>query len=84
MSDDMDIGGNSAAQLRQYVERIERLNEEKKGIQDDIKDVYLEAKAVGFDAKVLRKVIQIRAQKPDDRREFEAVLETYLVALGIE
>ena len=70
--------------LRLLIERIERLEEEKKGIGDDIKDVYLEAKSAGYDAKAMRQVIRIRKMKPDDRREMEAVLETYKNALGID
>lgn len=69
--------------LRLLIERIERLNEEKKGIQDDIKDVYAEAKAVGYDTKILRAVIRLRAMKPDDRAEYQALLDTYLAALGL-
>lgn len=69
--------------LRLLIERIERLSEEKKGIQDDIKDVYAEAKAVGYDPKILRQVIRLRAMKPDDRREMEAVLDAYMTALGL-
>jgi uncharacterized protein (UPF0335 family) len=70
-------------QLRLLIERIERLNEEKKGIQDDIRDVYAEAKASGFDTKILRAVIRLRAMEPHDRQEYQALLETYLSALGI-
>jgi len=69
--------------LRLLIERIERLEEEKKGIGDDIKDVYNEAKMTGFDSKILRAVIRLRKMKPDDRKEFEAVLETYMNALGM-
>lgn len=68
--------------LRLLIERIERLEEEKKGIGDDIKDVYNEAKMTGFDSKILRAVIRLRKMKPDDRKEFEAVLETYNERLG--
>ncbi|KPF93941.1 MAG: DUF2312 domain-containing protein [Novosphingobium sp. 32-60-15] len=70
--------------LRLLIERIERLEEEKKGIGDDIKDVYNEGKAVGYDAKIMRQVVRLRKMKPDDRREMEAVLELYKTALGIE
>ena len=70
-------------QLRSIVERIERLEEEKKGIADDIKDVYAEAKANGFDAKVLRKVVSLRKQDANERAEMEMVLDTYLAALGM-
>ena len=70
--------------LRLLIERVERLEEEKKGIQDDIKDVYAEAKATGYDAKIIKQIVRIRKMKPDDRREMEAILQTYLAALGIE
>ncbi|MCH7627165.1 DUF2312 domain-containing protein [Novosphingobium sp. SL115] len=70
--------------LRLLIERIERLEEEKKGIGDDIKDVYGEAKATGYDAKIMRQIVRLRKMKPDDRREMEAVLETYKNALGID
>lgn len=69
--------------LRLLIERIERLEEEKKGIADDIRDVYAEVKAVGYDAKIVRQVIRLRAMPPDDRREMQAILETYLTALGL-
>ncbi|MEQ8306251.1 DUF2312 domain-containing protein [Hoeflea sp.] len=78
-----DAGAVARDQLRSFVERIERLEEEKKTIADDIKDVYGEAKAMGFDAKVLRKVIAIRKQDENDRLEQEAILDTYLHALGM-
>jgi uncharacterized protein (UPF0335 family) len=70
-------------QLRSFIERIERLEAEKQTIADDIKDVYGEAKATGFDAKILRKVISIRKQDADERAEQEAILDTYLQALGM-
>ncbi|KPH66368.1 GapR family DNA-binding domain-containing protein [Novosphingobium sp. RL4] len=66
------------------VERIERLEEEEKGLKDDKRDVYSEAKAVGYDAKIIRKIIRIRKMKPDDRREEEMLLDTYKCALGID
>lgn len=69
--------------LRLLIERIERLEEEKKGIGDDIKDVYTEAKMHGYDGKIMKAVIRLRAMKPDDRREMEAVLDLYKSALGI-
>ncbi len=81
------IGDNSDPvdnnELRLLVERIERLEEEKKGIADDIKDVYGEAKARGFDAKIMKQVIKLRAQEPHDREETRALLDTYCAALGI-
>ena len=76
-------GGVARDQLRSIVERIERLEEEKKTIADDIKDVYGEAKSNGYDVKVLRRVIALRKQDQNDRLEFEAVLDTYLQALGM-
>jgi len=69
--------------LRLLVERVERLEAEKKGISDDIRDVYAEARAVGYDAKIMRQVVRLRKMKPDDRAEMEAVLESYKCALGL-
>ncbi len=65
------------------MERIERLEEEKKAIADDIRDVYGEAKANGFDVKALRTIIRMRKQDTDERKEHEAILETYMHALGM-
>ncbi len=70
-------------QLRSLVERIERLEEEKKAIAEDIKEVYAEAKALGFDTKVMRKVIAMRKKDPQEREEEEAMLALYLQALGM-
>ena len=75
--------GHEDSRLRLLIERIERLEEEKKGIADDIRDVYAEAKAVGYDAKIIRQVVRLRAMKPDDRREMETILDTYKAALGL-
>ena len=69
--------------LRLLIERIERLEEEKKGIADDIRDGYAEAKAVGYDTKIMRQIVRLRKMKPDDRAEMETVLETYKAALGL-
>jgi len=69
--------------LRQFVEQIERLEEEKKAIADDIKDKFAEAKAVGFDVKALRKIITLRKKSQDELSEEEAILATYLHALGM-
>lgn len=85
------IGHNSEApatkfakdQLRAIVERIERLEEEKKSIGDDIKDVYAEAKGNGYDVKALRTIVRMRKQDSDERREQEAILESYMQALGM-
>ena len=70
-------------QLKAFVERVERLEEEKKALSDDIRDVYAEAKANGFDVKALRQVVRLRKQDVDERKEQEAILETYLQALGM-
>ncbi|WAP68851.1 DUF2312 domain-containing protein [Jiella pelagia] len=78
-----DTNGVAQDQLRSFVERIERLEEEKKTISDDIKDVYAEAKGNGFDTKVLRRVISLRKQDADERSEQEAILDLYLQALGM-
>lgn len=76
--------GNADDRLLLLIERVERLEEEKKGIGDDIKDVYAEMKAVGYDTKMARKIIALRKMKPDDRREMEAILQTYKAALGMD
>jgi uncharacterized protein (UPF0335 family) len=73
----------SAEQLRLLIERIERLEEEKKGIADDIKDVYGEAKSTGFDVKTMRTIIRLRKMEKHHRDEAEMLLETYKQALGI-
>ena len=70
-------------QLKAFVERIERLEEEKKAIADDIRDVYAESKANGFDVKALRAIVKMRKEEPDKRAEHEAILETYMHALGM-
>ena len=69
--------------LRLLMERIDRLEEEKKHIADDIRDVYAEAKATGYDTKMMREIRKLRKMKPDDRAEYEAILETYKAALGM-
>ncbi|GGE79330.1 DUF2312 domain-containing protein [Stappia taiwanensis] len=79
-----DTGGIASDQLRAFVERIERLEEEKKVLADDIKDVYAEAKGNGFDAKILRKVVMLRKKKPHEREEEESILDLYKHALGMD
>ena len=76
-------GPVAADVLRKYIERIERLEEEKKTIADDIRDVYAEAKGNGFDVKALRTIVRLRKQDADERREQETILETYMHALGM-
>jgi uncharacterized protein (UPF0335 family) len=78
-----DAGGVSAGQLRSLVERIERLEEEKKGIADDIRDVYAEAKGSGFDTKVMRQVIRLRKKDATERQEEESIRDLYMHALGM-
>ena len=70
-------------QLRSIIERIERLEEEKKAISDDIRDVYAESKGNGFDVKALRTIVRLRKQDPNERAEEETILETYMHALGM-
>ena len=72
----------SAQQLRNFVDRIERLDQDKAGIMDDIKDCYAEAKSLGYEVKILRKVIALRKKKPNERREESELLDIYLQALG--
>ena len=75
--------GVAADQLRAFVERIERLEEEKQSIADDIKEVYGEAKGTGFDTKVLRQIVRLRKQDAAERQEQEALLDLYMHALGM-
>jgi uncharacterized protein (UPF0335 family) len=83
-------GGNhmsenvAADQLRLFIERIERLEEEKKGMAEDIRDVYAEAKALGFDSKTMRKVVALRKMEKNARDEADALLDTYRAALGMD
>ena len=73
----------SAEQLRLFIERIERLEEDKKGLADDIKDVYAEAKGTGFDTKTMRAIVRLRKMEKAARQEAEALLDTYKTALGL-
>lgn len=82
MSND-DVQGIAAAQLKSIIERIERLEEEKKAIADDIKDVYGEAKANGYDTKVLRTIVALRRQDASEREEQDSILDLYKAALGM-
>jgi uncharacterized protein (UPF0335 family) len=79
----MADGTVAADQLRLFIERIERLEEEKKGIADDIRDVYSEAKANGYDTKTMRRVVALRKLEKHTRQEMDALLETYRHALGL-
>ena len=74
----------AADQLRLLIERIERLEEEKRGISDDIRDVYSEAKGTGYDPKTMRAIVRLRKMEKNDRQEAQALLATYMAALGME
>jgi uncharacterized protein (UPF0335 family) len=78
----MAEGTVAADQLRLFIERIERLEEEKKAIADDVKDVYGEAKATGYDPKIMRMVVRLRKMESHTRQEQDAILETYRAAIG--
>lgn len=81
-----EVGGGTAVaadELRLLIERAERLEEEKKGIADDIKDVMAEAKARGYDAKAIRKIMAIRKKKKEEYQEEQSILEVYMQALGM-
>jgi uncharacterized protein (UPF0335 family) len=73
----------AAGQLRAFIERVERLEEEKKTIADDIKEVYAEMKGTGFDTKAVRAIIRLRKQDQAERQEAEAILDLYMAALGM-
>lgn len=75
--------GTAKQELKAFVERVERLEEERKAISEDIKDVYGEAKAHGFDTKAMRTIVRLRKLDQDERKEAESILETYMLALGM-
>ena len=81
--DQPETGGIAADRLRSLIERIERLEEERKALGSDIKDIYSEAKSAGFDVKVIRQIIRIRKQEPADVEEQESLLDVYRRALGM-
>lgn len=78
-----DVGGVAGARLRSFIERIERLEEEKAALMEDIKEVYAEAKGTGFDTKTMRKIISLRKMETEKRRESEELLELYKSAIGM-
>lgn len=82
---DADFAGSGVAaqELKQFIERIERLEEEKKAIADDVRDVYAELKGRGFEAKAVRQIIKIRKQDQAERKEMEAILDLYMQALNM-
>lgn len=77
-----NVGGVAGAQLKSIIERVERLEEEKAGIAQDVKEVYAEAKANGFDTKVLKQIVRLRKMDRQDREEQEQLLELYMAAIG--
>jgi len=79
-----EVGGIAGDHLRSFIERIERLEEEKAAIAADIKDVYAEAKGTGFDVKIMRQLIRLRKMEDHDRSEQEEILDLYKRALGME
>lgn len=79
-----DVGGVAGKRLKSFLDRVERLEEEKKGIADDIKDIYAEAKGVGFDVKIMRKVLKLRKMETEKRREEQELVDLYSVAIGLE
>ena len=79
-----DVGGIAADRLRSFIERIERLEEEKAALAADIREVFAEAKGTGFDTKVMRQVLKLRKMEADDRQEQEHLLDLYKQALGID
>ncbi len=83
MNDTVSTTTVAAGQLKSIIERVERLEEEKKEVADQIKEVYAEAKANGFDAKTIRKVVSLRKKPTEEREEEEALLDLYLSALGM-
>jgi uncharacterized protein (UPF0335 family) len=83
MVEDIADSGVAAEELKQFIERIERLEEEKKALADDIKDVFAELKGRGFDTKAVRQIVRIRRQDHNERLEMEAILELYMNALGM-
>jgi uncharacterized protein (UPF0335 family) len=82
-SEDAEVGGIAADRLRSVVERIERLEEERKALAGDIKDIYAEAKSAGFDVKVIRQIISLRKKEPAEVEEQETLLDLYRRALGM-
>jgi uncharacterized protein (UPF0335 family) len=79
-----DPGGVSGQRLKAFIERVEKLEVEKAALADDVKDIYAEAKAVGFDTKTMRKVIRLRKMDAEKRREEDELLELYKAAIGLE
>lgn len=81
--DASDVGGISGNRLKSFIERVERLEEEKAAISEDVRDVYGEAKATGFDPKIMRKIVSLRKSNLEKRREEQELLELYMSAIGM-
>jgi uncharacterized protein (UPF0335 family) len=79
-----NVGGIAGDRLKSFIERIERLEEEKRALAEDVKEIYSEAKGAGFDVKTIRQIVRIRKMDDDDRDEAEALLDTYLRAIGMK
>jgi uncharacterized protein (UPF0335 family) len=84
MEESNSVENVAAAELRQFIERVERLEEERQGIADDIKDIFGEAKARGYDTKAMKTIIRLRKKDANERAEEESILQTYMAALGME
>lgn len=84
MEESNSVENVAAAELRAFIERVERLEEEKQSIQDDIKDVFGEAKGRGYDTKAMKTIIRLRKKDANERMEEESILQTYMAALGME
>jgi uncharacterized protein (UPF0335 family) len=82
--EEKDVGGVAGKRLKSFLERVERLEEEKTALSDDIKEVYAEAKATGFDPKTMRKLVRLRKMDLEKRREEDELLELYKAAIGME
>ena len=80
----VNVGGVDAERLLSYIERIERIEEEKKALQNDIKDIFEEAKSANFDIKAMKKILKLRKMDESDRQEEEFILDTYKHALGLD
>lgn len=83
-TEDGEVGGVAGKRLKAFIERVERLEQEKSELADDIKDIYAEAKGVGFDTKTIRKIIRLRKMDVEKRREEDELLELYKAAIGLE
>jgi uncharacterized protein (UPF0335 family) len=79
-----DVGGVGGKRLNSFLERIERLEEEKAGLAEDIKEIYAEAKGTGFEPRIMRRIVKLRKMDPEKRREEDELMEVYKAAIGLE